>query len=182
MAIITTIPDNQCIGDSLVTINNNFGNLNNYTVPTGAILPFAMSTAPTGWLACDGQSYSVSTYADLFVAIKYTYGGAGSNFNVPNLQGQFIRGLTTNLTTTSQDPLSATRTLGSLQTDSFKSHNHSIPYIASIPTNSVPGQPERILTENTTQGVFDGATDRISATGGTETRPVNIALFYCIKF
>ena len=34
MADITVIPGNQCIGDSLATINNNFAALNNFILPT----------------------------------------------------------------------------------------------------------------------------------------------------
>src|SRR6056300_1086510 len=33
-------------------------------IPTGMIAPFAMSTAPTGWLECDGSAVSRTTYSD----------------------------------------------------------------------------------------------------------------------
>lgn len=67
-------------------LNNNF----NYTVPAGGIMEFAGSTAPTGWLICDGQAVSRTTYADLYAIIGTTYGtGDGSTtFNVPNLKGK----------------------------------------------------------------------------------------------
>jgi len=56
--------------------------------PTGALLAFAGTTAPTGFLLCYGQEVSRTTYADLFSAIGTTYGvGDGSTaFNVPNLK------------------------------------------------------------------------------------------------
>lgn len=58
--------------------------------PTGAITMFAGSTAPTGYLICDGSAVSRTTYADLFTAIGTTYGtGDGSTtFNLPNLKGK----------------------------------------------------------------------------------------------
>lgn len=58
--------------------------------PTGAIVQFAGSTAPTGYLLCDGSAISRTTYATLFTAISTTYGvGNGSTtFNLPNLKGK----------------------------------------------------------------------------------------------
>ena len=38
---------------------------------------------------CDGQSYSISTYRDLYNAIGTTYGGYGQSFQVPDLRGRF---------------------------------------------------------------------------------------------
>ena len=60
-------------------------------VPTGTILPFGGSTAPTGYLACDGAAVSRTTYATLLGVIGTTYGaGDGSaTFNVPNFEGRF---------------------------------------------------------------------------------------------
>ena len=57
-------------------------------LPTGAISQFAGGTAPTGFLLCEGQSVSTTTYADLFSVIGYTYGGSGESFLVPNLQNR----------------------------------------------------------------------------------------------
>lgn len=58
--------------------------------PSGLVSMFAGSTAPTGWLICDGTAISRSTYAELFAAIGVTYGaGNGSTtFNLPNLKGR----------------------------------------------------------------------------------------------
>ncbi|HSK40924.1 MAG TPA: phage tail protein [Arenibaculum sp.] len=58
------------------------------SVPAGAIMPFAGSTAPAGWLFCRGQAVSRTTYAALFGVLGTLYGsGDGSTtFNLPNLQ------------------------------------------------------------------------------------------------
>lgn len=58
-------------------------------VPPGTVTAFAGKTAPNGWLMCDGQSYSISTYRDLYNAIGTTYGGYGQSFQVPDLRGRF---------------------------------------------------------------------------------------------
>ena len=65
-----------------------------YIMPTGALMPYAGTSAPTGFLLCYGQAISRSTYADLFSAISTTYGtGDGSStFNLPDLRGRVIAG------------------------------------------------------------------------------------------
>src|SRR5690606_19275689 len=48
-------------------------------LPPGAVIPFAGTNAPTGWLFCHGQEVSRTTYARLFAVIGTTYGaGDGS--------------------------------------------------------------------------------------------------------
>tara|TARA_R100001463_G_scaffold24708_4_gene58821 strand:- start:2482 stop:3750 length:1269 start_codon:yes stop_codon:yes gene_type:complete len=60
----------------------------------GMVIPFAGSSAPTGFLLCGGQAVSRSTYATLFGIIGTTYGvGDGSStFNLPDLQGRVVAG------------------------------------------------------------------------------------------
>ncbi len=58
--------------------------------PAGAVMAYAGSVFPTGWLKCDGTSYSTATYPDLFAAIGYTYGGGGGSFNVPDMRGRTV--------------------------------------------------------------------------------------------
>lgn len=63
-------------------------------VPSGAVMHFAMSSAPTGWLKANGAAVSRTTYASLFSAIGTTFGsGDGSTtFNLPDLRAEFVRG------------------------------------------------------------------------------------------
>lgn len=63
--------------------------------PAGSVNYFANSTAPNGYLECNGQSVNRNTYAELFAAIGIVYGaGNGSTtFNLPDLRGEFVRGL-----------------------------------------------------------------------------------------
>lgn len=62
--------------------------------PRGAIMPFAGSSAPTGWFLCDGSAISRTTYASLFSLIGTTFGvGDGSTtFNLPNSKGRIPMG------------------------------------------------------------------------------------------
>lgn len=61
-------------------------------LPTGTILDFGGTTAPTGFVLADGSSLDTTTYADLFAVYGYLYGGAGSSFNVPDLRGRVPAG------------------------------------------------------------------------------------------
>lgn len=149
-------------------------------IPTGAVMAFAMSTAPSGWLPCDGRTISRTNalYAPLFAAIGTTYGaGNGStNFNIPDLRGYFVRGWDDGR------DVDTGRAFGSNQTDEFKSHSHAY----RDPSDTAPaaegvgsGTPSGFNT--TAVWVSSTPTDLTTSSGGTETRPKNIAMLYCIK-
>lgn len=72
-------------------------------VPPGAVIPYAGSSAPDGWLLCDGRTVSRTTYAALFAVIGATYGAGDGNttFALPNLQGRVAAG------TSSSHPLAS---------------------------------------------------------------------------
>lgn len=63
-------------------------------IPTGSIIATSLTTAPAGWLICDGAAVSRTTYANLFGVIGTTYGaGNGSTtFNLPDLRGRVAVG------------------------------------------------------------------------------------------
>lgn len=150
------------------------------SVPVGAIMPFAGSTVPdANWIACSGGAISRTTYSKLFAYIGTIYGpGDGSStFNVPNLnQGAFVRGIGGN----ADD-------IGTLQTDDFKSHTHAI-------TDPGHFHQERQLDTPGVAAYYAGGSQygytagmtavtgiTIAPTGGTETRPLNYAMLYCIR-
>jgi len=63
--------------------------------PTGSIVQYAGATAPAGWVMCDGQALSQTTYAALYAVIGSTYNTAGGQaapaagtFRVPILTGR----------------------------------------------------------------------------------------------
>jgi microcystin-dependent protein len=88
--------ENKCTDDDLNEIKQVVNG--NYNTLIGSIYMYAGSTAPTGYLICDGQAVSRSTYSDLFSVIGTTYGsGDGSTtFNIPNLKGKVIVGVDSN--------------------------------------------------------------------------------------
>jgi microcystin-dependent protein len=63
-------------------------------LPVGMVVPYAGSSAPTGYLLCYGQAVSRTTYASLFAILGTTYGsGDGSTtFNVPDIRGRVVAG------------------------------------------------------------------------------------------
>lgn len=63
-------------------------------VPIGAMTMWAGSSAPDGWLLCDGSQVSRTTYQTLFSIVGTTYGaGDGSTtFNLPDLRQKFPLG------------------------------------------------------------------------------------------
>lgn len=142
-----------------------------FLVPAGAVMPFAMNSVPAGWLAANGTAVSRTTYATLFAAIGTLYGtGNGSTtFTLPDLRGYFVRGAGTNTDG------SASGSFGAKQADEFKSHSH---------TYTQPKTPGSYYDNNNDEvGVKELTTNAASGlTGGTETRPKNIAMLYCIKF
>lgn len=64
-------------------------------MPIGAVIDFAGSTAPAGWLLCFGQELSRAAYPALFALIGTMFGaGDGSTtFNAPDLRGRVVAGL-----------------------------------------------------------------------------------------
>lgn len=142
----------------------------------GAVMYFAMDTAPTGWLKANGAEINRSTYSRLFSAIGTTFGsGDGSTtFNLPDLRGEFIRGLDENR---GADPDS--RSLGSSQGTALEDHGHTFKA-----GDQTPNQFGGVLTTNTgnsyaTKKLTAGITN---ASASSESRPRNVALLPCIKF
>jgi len=123
-------------------------------IPTGCIIPWSDTSIPTGFLECDGQSVSRTTYAALFAIISTTYGSAdGSSFNVPDLGDNVAvgrSGTKTIATTGGANTVTTTGSVGgstaahTLSESELAGHTHSSPgtvmyiYMAPRNTNSCP--------------------------------------------
>lgn len=112
--------DNQAVRKSYV----------DQIIPAGVITQYAGSSAPSGWVFCDGTAYSRTnpTYTRLFAAIATNYGvGDGATtFNVPDLRGRFSVGR--NASDASFDVLAETggTKTESLTTAQIPSHTHGV--------------------------------------------------------
>lgn len=222
LATARTINDVAFDGTANITLPNTDG------TPAGAVMAFARSTAPAGWLKANGSAISRTTYSALFAAIGTTFGaGDGwSTFNLPDLRGEFLRGWD------DARGIDSGRAFGTLQTDDLKWHTHTASTDAYAHTHtwsgttSSAGDHTHTLREDndfysslkstgsntvaagyndapvastaagavnssgahthtvsgTTSSDWHTHTVTVNATGGTETRPRNLALLFCIKY
>jgi microcystin-dependent protein len=178
-------------------------------VPAGTIFPFAgpKSKIPPGYLACDGASYNGADYPVLFSVIGIAWGGSASQFNVPDLRGMFIRGVSES---TSRDEDRASRTasnaggnagndVGSVQGDNTRAHSHT----GTTSTNGAHTHTWNFGNEQDDDGTGGSADEFTKAggssnpmstdgnhnhtfttdnAGGSETRPENANVYYIIKY
>ena len=125
-------------------------------IPTATIVPWSSASVPTGFLECNGQAVSRSTYSALFAVVGTTYGvGDGSStFNVPDLQDNVAVGKSNNKALASTGganttPVTATGNVGgstanaTLSTAQLASHGHSIVARAN-PMNYIPGRAYQV--------------------------------------
>lgn len=63
-------------------------------LPVGCVFPYSGSTAPTGWLLCNGQEVSRTIESQLFAVLGTTYGSGNgtTTFNLPDLRGRIVIG------------------------------------------------------------------------------------------
>jgi phage-related tail fiber protein len=131
---------------------------------------FAAATPPPGYIEANGAAISRTTYARLFahIGVANGVGDGTTTFNIPDLRGVFIRGWDNGR---GVDP---SRVFGSYQDDELEAHTHTTPSKQNQNTyNSgfIAGT-----------GADAAATINTGSTGGTETRPKNVALLACIKY
>ncbi|OMQ08169.1 tail fiber protein [[Flexibacter] sp. ATCC 35103] len=187
--------------------NPNF-NLISVSAPVGSIIAFAgkiakysnsdsntnepFTTQPIeafGWMVCDGSALIASEYPELYATLGDLYGTSGSGnsitFNLPDLRGQFLRGIgedsasTENRTTA---PNGQANGVGSTQTDALQTHVHTYNEPAGAgPGNSgaafaaiKPDVPTSTPTNESSQ-----PTVKVSQ---LETRPTNVFVNYLIKY
>jgi len=157
-------------------------------IPAGTVIYYAASTAPTGYLKANGASLSTTTYAALFAAIGYTFGGSGGSFNVPDLRGEFPRGWDDGR------GVDSGRVFGSAQSDAIRNITGTAGGAnawgrrsgATIETGALrlSSGPNQLFAGTASSATFQVLTldaSLVVPTAG-ENRPRNIALLACIKF
>lgn len=177
----------------------------NNGVPAGTIMAYGgtIQNIPDGWKLCDGTSISRSQFATLFniVGTQFGTGDNVTTFNLPDLRGRFLRGLSgaSNLdpdkdNRTGMNPGGATgNNVGSVQSDVFQSHGHGVtdnghthPFYGHTSSTFETGNNGTAYhaDSNWTIGNVDISQSNITINdaGGTETRPENAAVLYIIKW
>lgn len=173
------IADGAITADKIAVGSVNASQLNasviELLVPAGCVAAFASPQAPIGWLPANGAAVSRATYSNLFGAIGTAYGAGdeSTTFNLPDLRGEFVRGLD------GGRGINPNRTLGSLELDAFQTHTVTFGYseqsggVGDMSGTRVMGSAGRMR-------MIAGSPS--GARMANETRPRNIALLYCIKY
>ena len=169
---------NSTISSSFATttVTASFANSIANPIPAGTVITFASATIPSGWLECNGNAVNQSTYPALFAAIAFTYGSGSdagaTTFSLPDLRGYFVRGWDHGR------GVDSGRNIGTSQLDALKDHTHQVNnVVASDPGSFAGGGFSGAIIKNiSTQGV------NAPNNGSPETRPVNIAMLYLIKY
>lgn len=136
--------------------------------PAGTVAHFAASTAPAGWIKANGAAISRTAYAALFAVIGTTHGAGdgATTFNVPDLRGEFVRGLDDGR------GVDTGRGIGTAQGDENKAHSHSVQAYAS-------GGGSGAGVYNSTSSASGTV---VTTSTGSEARPRNVAMLACIKY
>lgn len=143
-------------------------------IPAGVIQQYAGSSAPTGYLLCEGQAISRSTYSALYAVIGTTYGaGDGSTtFNLPNLKGKVPIGL--NSSDASFDARGETggEKTHTITTAELPAHTHSVDPPST--TTSSNGDHRHSYTDRYNSSEYsDDANDRVVGSDGVTSTSDN---------
>ncbi len=106
--------------------------------PPGTIVAFAGASIPPGWLLCDGANVSRGQFRRLYDAIGTAWGnrtGGATNFDLPDLRGMFLRGVSGARSDRFADPEGGSReaansggnsanNVGTVQTNKPATHTH----------------------------------------------------------
>jgi microcystin-dependent protein len=164
-------------------------------VNTGLIIPWSDSSVPSGFLECNGQAVSRTTYSALFAVISTTYGtGDGSStFNLPDLQDNVPVGKSPGKALASTGGANTVTTSGSvggnaanhsLSTSEIASHSHGVNWAQTNASGNGFGRaPATGFTSGNTGG-GGGHNHSLSAnfTGGADSvvQPY-LTMIYIIK-
>lgn len=159
------------LAGSGVTITNGAGSITIAVssgagaVPTGTVIDFAGTTAPSGYLVCPTSTTNVSrtTYSALFAVIGTTYGaGDGSTtFGLPTYTADFAK-------------IQANSNVGTATSGSVIAHSHTY-----LDANQAVNSTE---CGSTTYGNRYSATTNTSSTGGSNNIAAGRRMLFCIKF
>lgn len=154
-------------------------------LPIGTIIMWGTTNIPDHYLICDGTEISRTALPELFSEIGVTYGaGDGTTtFNIPDYRGQFLRAVDSGAGCDVEASLRTDRgdgtggdNVGTKQADQFESHTHTYP-----DRYSIVGYDSDNDNDNRTWRGYTDFTRTSNATGGAETRPKNVSIYFLIK-
>lgn len=127
-------------------------------IPAGALMSFAGSATPDGWLLCDGREVSRTAHAALFIAIgtRWGAGDGTTTFNLPDYAGRFVLGAGGGYALATQGG-AATHTL---TVDEMPTHRHGMATGRYGGQNDEPGAKEPFT------GALDDAPTATGDAGG----------------
>lgn len=150
-------------------------------IPVGTIHTSILNAVPTGYLRCNGQAVSRSTYSRLFTAMGTAFGaGDGiTTFNVPNFSGAFLRGQgnqTVGGVTYTAPAIGTAQQDQVLQTTVYATNEGF--------RDCAAGTRECVSRSRITSDPVDTNTGILPQfqRQGTENRPFNYAVYYNIKY
>lgn len=147
------------------------------------------SSAPAGWLKANGAAVSRTTYAALFAIIGTTYGaGDGSTtFNLPDLRGEFVRGLDDGRGVDSGRAIATAQAQGTQEgRANYGNSTGNTPYMELMNDTSWSANVYHYI--NVSPANLAGASGtltyglRVVNNKTGETRPRNVAMLACIKY
>lgn len=139
-------------------------------LPVGTPIPWPTSTAPTGWLKCNGATFTAAQYPKLALA----YPG----LMLPDLRGEFIRGWDDGRN------VDTGRLLLSLQSHAFQDHKHLAGFdngYDRLFANSRAQGTGSTVNNNSRTSFAISATTTNEWNVANETRPRNIAFNYIVR-
>lgn len=137
------------------------------TAKVGDIKYSDKSSAGTGWLLCNGGTYSKTTYPQLYDLIGTKFSSSSSSPKLPNYRGVFLRGY-------GSDGDSHTNTsLYTLQDSEVKGHTHSVSWTGYYADFKAKGGGYGAFTFY----FNDSAVSINISTGSGSTCPVRKALY-----
>lgn len=137
--------------------------IENNLVPVGIPVPWPIATPPTGWLKCNGASFSATTYPELAKAYP--------SLKLPDLRGEFIRGWDDGRGADSG------RELLSAQSHALQQHTHTV-VVPLRTTDSDRGSNDSLYSVDNTQTLTSSGA---SGNTASETRPRNVAFNYIVR-
>ena len=156
-------------------------------VLTGSIQMWSTSTAPTGYLLCNGAGISTTTYAALFAVIGYSFGGSGGTFSLPNYIDRMPIG-SGNLygmgnTGGSADSIVVSHTHTATSTVTDPGHTHTGIVSSSLGSGGAPIVGPTIATETYINPANTGITVATSnSTTGVSGTNANLPPYLGIQF